>query len=239
MLEKNYDSTPIFGFSPKDKTRFSDSDLFGEELWKYAVLKKIKIWWGTPKKVEGSELPNGKSALGIQCEYEDVVSGAKKLSEQHCGNLDSPDIETKELTVGEGEYFSKFYIGFDLYITHLKFSTSNGNSIEFGDYKEEFEKTVELNSSERGPFMIQCFIGYYNETGLRALGCRFIEKKHFILIDLMGVLRLRHILKINDEQKKQWSKAEEQNKLDKEMQVIIRVCLMPDAQFSSVMKFCI
>ena len=49
--------------------------------------------------------------------------------------------------------------------------------------------------------MIQCFFGYYNIYGLRALGCKYISKKNFMLISLMGILRLRHVFKTNEEER--------------------------------------
>lgn len=236
MLEKKYDYTPVYGFAPRDKTRFCDADLFGEELWKYVVLKKIKVWWGTPKKTD--ENIKDKCPLGIQCTYQDVVSGVQKESEQHCGELSSNDIEVKELELKEGDYFSKFNIGFDLTINHLKFTTKKGEFIEFGEVKEEFEKTVLLNETKE-PNMIQCFTGYYNSVGLRALGCSFISKKDFIFINLMGVLRFRHVIKINSDEREKWSKKQEIEKLPEDMQVIAKLCLLPDVQFASVMKFCV
>lgn len=236
MIEKKYDSTPVYGYIPKEKTRFCDTDLFGEELWKYAVLKKIKVWYGSPKKTD--ENIKEKCPLGIQCVYQDIVSGVKKTSEQHCGDLSSNDIETKEIELKEGDYFTKFNIGFDITINHLKFTTKKGEVLEFGQVKEEYEKTIPFNE-EKNPHMIQCFVGYYNSSGLRALGCRHISKKDFVFINLMGILRFRHVLKINNDEKEKWSKKESIEQLNFEMKAIAKLCLLPDAQFASVMRFCV
>ena len=86
--------------------------------------------------------------------------------------------------------------------------------------------------------MIHSFVGYYNTYGLRALGCKYILKKDFILINLMGILRLRHIFKINEKEKEKWEDPKELNKLSTEMKAIAKLCQLPDAQFASVMKFC-
>ena len=239
MIEKKYDQTPIFGFIPKDKVRFNDKDIFGDELWKYAVLKKIKVWYGTCGAKKGEEAPKEKIPLGIQCTYQDSVTGALKTSEQHCGELTSNDIETKELELKENDYFTKFNIGFDTYLTHLKFTTKNGEYIEFGEVKPDFEKTVILNDDIKGPYMLQMFTGYINNCGLRALGVSFISKKDFILVSLMGVFRLRHILKTNKEENSKWTSEEKLKSLPEDMKAVVRICTLPDSTFACVIRFCV
>ena len=234
MLEEKYPTTPVFGYIPKEKSRFCDKDLFGDDLWKYVILRKIKLWYGSPKA--GDENIKEKTLLGIQCIYQDLVTGAKTTTEQHCGDLSSDDIETKELELKENDYFTKMNLDFDFSVTHLKFTTKNGEVLEFGKEKEETKRTVELNDVKDA--MIHSFTGYYNSYGLRALGCRYIQKKDFILIHLMGVLRLRHIFKINEKEKQKWEKPEELAQISPDMRVIAKLCGLPDAQFASVMKFC-
>ena len=48
FIESKYRQTPVFGIVPKEGKKFAHKELFKEELWKYAVLKSIKVWWGTP-----------------------------------------------------------------------------------------------------------------------------------------------------------------------------------------------
>ena len=234
MLSEKYDNTPVYGFVPREKTRFCDKDLFGDDLWKYETLKKIKLWYGTPKS--GDENLKDKSVLGIQCVYQNIVSGVKSTTEQHCGDLNGDDIEIKELELKENDFFTKFNIDFENTITHLKFTTNNGEIIEVGKEKEETKKTVEFN--EIKDVMIHSFVGYYDTYGLRALGCKFILKKDFILINLLGVLRLRHIFKINEKEKQKWEDPTELSKLSNEMKAIAKLCGLPDAQFAFVMKYC-
>ena len=235
MLKDKYNSTPVYGFIPRDKTRFCDADLFGDDLWKYATLRKIKVWYGSPKS--GDENVKDKVVLGIQAVYQDIVSGSKTTTEQHCGDLGKDDIESKELELKENDFFAKFNIDFDTAITHLKFTTRNGEILEVGNEKEETKRTVLLNE-EKEPQMVQSFTGYFNTYGLRALGCKYISKKDYILINLMGVLRLRHVFKINEKEKKKWTEDEELNKLPMEMKAIAKLCALPDAPFAEVMKFC-
>lgn len=234
MLAEKYDNTPVFGFVPREKTRFCDKDLFGDDLWKYVTLRKIKLWYGSPKS--GDENVKDKCVLGIQCVYQDIVSGQKTTTEQHCGDISGDDIEVKELELKDNDFFTKFNIDFETAVTHLKFTTKNGEFIEVGKEKEETKKTVEFNDVK--DTMIHSFVGYYNPYGLRALGCKFILKKDFILINLMGVLRLRHVFKINEKEREKWEDPNELNKLSLEMRTIARLCQLPDAQFASVMRFC-
>ena len=234
MLQDKYGNTPVYGYVPREKTRFCDKDLFGDELWKYVILKKIKLWYGTPKS--GDDDLKEKSVLGIQCIYQDLVSGEKTTTEQHCGDLSNDDIEVKELELKENDFFTKFNVDFEKTITHLKFTTKQGESIEVGKEKEETKKTVEFNQMK--DVMIHSFIGYYDIYGLRALGCKYILKKDFILINLMGVLRLRHVFKIDENERKKWENPQELAKLPLDMKAIAKLCSLPDAQFASVMKFC-
>ena len=43
MISKRFKTTPCYGFVPKDNTMFRDSELFGTEMWKYQILKKVKL----------------------------------------------------------------------------------------------------------------------------------------------------------------------------------------------------
>ena len=54
----------------------------------------------------------------------------------------------------------------------------------------------------------------------------------------MGVLRLRHLFKENEKERKKWEDPNEIKKLPYEMQAVAKLCLIPDAQFASVMRFC-
>ena len=84
FIEKKYNVTPMYGvIKLKERTRFNDCELFKEELWKYAILKKIKLWWGSPQQ---KEISKTKTLLGIQCLYKNIITGEEKLSLVHSGN---------------------------------------------------------------------------------------------------------------------------------------------------------
>ena len=235
IILSKYNTTPIYGIISKDKKRFSDCDLFKADLWKYAVLKKIKIWWGTPQKSENNT--KIKTLLGIQCKYKNIMTGEEKESEAHCGILDSYDIEIKEINIKENDYFNHFYIGFDTFISYIKFTTKNKEVIEFGEkIKDEIKKvTINLGNEKN---MVQCFIGYYNNYRITALGCKFIKKKDYILLHIMDILRLRHFFKVNQNEKEKWKDNNKLNQCNLYIKTIAKVCLLPESIFCSIIKYC-
>ena len=234
FIEKKYNSTPMYGVIPlKDRMRFNDCDLFKEEMWKYAVLKKIKMWWGSPQQ---KEISKTKTLLGIQCLYKNIISGEEKLSLVHSGKLSSSDIVVKEIALKTGEYLTKFYIAFNYEITYIKFETNLNAFIEFGNKENKEMKTVMLN---KGLNMIQCFIGYYNKNRILALQCKYISRNDFIIISIMDILRLRHHFKKNEKEKEKWSNKNILNKYSKDIKIIVKLCLLPDNHFFSVIKYLI
>ena len=212
-MKDRFKQTPCFGLIPYEKTQFRDSDLFENEMWTYELLTKIKLWYGTPKSGD-SDLKT-KIVLGIQCTYKNTLTGKNTVTEPHC--------------------FNKFYIDADMAVYHVKLMTKNGELIEVGTETED--KKIVLLNSEKEPQIIQSFFGYYNTYGIRSLGCEYISKKNFILISLMGIFRLRHLFRINEEQKNKWENPEELKKLNEKMQAIARLCLLPDKTFFNVIQF--
>ena len=131
FIENKYNSTPMFGvIAMKDKIRFNDCDIFKGDTWKYSILKKIKLWWGSPNQ---KEISKTKTLLGIQCKYKNIITGEEKESLIHSGQLSSSDTIVKDIELKPGEYFNKFYIGFDYEISYLKFETNNNLFLEFGN----------------------------------------------------------------------------------------------------------
>ena len=234
IIESKYDSTPIYGIISKDKKRFNDCDLFKDDLWKYAVLKKITIWWGTPKKIENTT--RIKTLLGIQCKYKNIMTGKEEESQAHCGHLESNDIEVKHIELKPNDYFNHFYIGFDTSISYIKFETKEKESIEFGQPIKEDLKKVKTNIGNE-PYMVQCFIGYYNENRITALGCKIIKKKDYIILNIMDILRLRHFLKFNIKEQEKWKDKNFLNQHKLFIRAVANLCLLPDSQFYSVIKY--
>jgi len=234
FIEKKYNITPMFGIIPmKEKMRFNDCDLFKGDLWKYAILKKLKLWWGSPEKKEISKI---KTLLGIQCIYQNIMTGEKKESLIHSGKLSSSDIIVKDIELKDGEYFHKFYIAFDYEISYIKFETNLNSFIEFGESTKEEIKTVKLNN---GMNMMQCFIGYYNKNRILALQCKYISRKNFIVISIMDILRLRRYFKNSEKIREQWNNKNFLNKFDEGIKAFAKFCLLPDKTYFSVIKYLI
>ena len=227
IIESKYESTPIYGVISNDKKRFNDCDLFKADLWKYAVLKKIKIWWGSPRKTEN--MNKIKTLLGIQCKYKNIMTGEEIESEAHCGHLDSNDIEKKEIELKQNDYFNHFYLAFDTPISYIKFETKRKEIIEFGRPTKEDLKKIKINMGNE-PYMIQCFVGYYNENRVTALGCKFIKKNDYIIINIMD------FFKINNKEQEKWKDKNFLNQHNLFIRTLAKLCLLPDAQFSTVIN---
>ena len=232
LIEKKYESTPMYGvIEYGEKKRFNDCDLFKADLWKYAKLMKIKLWWGSPDK---KEISKSTTLLGIQCDYKNIITGEEKESLIHSGKLLSSDIIIKELNLKQGEYITKFYIGFDYEISYIKFETNYNSMIELGKIIKSEIKTVKLNY---GINMVQCFIGYYNKNRILALQCKFISKKNFVFINIMDILRLRHFFRTNNKEKEKWENKNIINKYNLYIKAVAKLCLLSDNTFSNIIKY--
>ena len=231
-IEEKYNSTPMYGVIAKEKLRFNDCDLFKRDTWKYAVLKSIKLWWGS---FQNKPISKTKTLLGIQCKYKNIITGEEKESLIHSGKLKSSDIIEKKIELKQGEYFNKFHIGFDYEISYIKFETNLNSFIEMGKKNDDEIKTVKLNN---GKNMIQCFIGYYNKDRILSLQCKYISIKNFNFIYLMDILRLRHFFKINQKEKEKWSDKLFLNKnKNTYIKAVAKLCLLPDNQFFCIIKY--
>ena len=138
MSTNDIDSTYIFGFyemDNKDTKSFKGYDLFPENIRNFTAIRSIKIWFGNPP--EEKEI---KALLGIQIMYLNYFTGERKLTDYQGTTLLGDNVETKELNIKDDDYLSKFYIGFNQFITHIKFETKKGDFIELGTYDEIYEK---------------------------------------------------------------------------------------------------
>lgn len=232
-MEKNtFETSPFYGFISNEFTRFNDFDIFDKNINPFILLKKVKLWYGK-YKVDGNE----KSILGIQCEYKDIINGTTKRTDLHCGSLESDDIIVKELGFDDDDCFQEFHICFHNIIFYLKFISRKGKVLEIGEYDKDFEKTIGF-INEIYPHIINYFYGYYDSQGLRALGCKHINRKNYLFFNLTGVFRLRHKLKLNIKEKEKWENEEKIKELDFGLQAVLKMCLLPDNQFFSVVKYC-
>ena len=233
MIKFLFFNISMIGFVKREKTRFKDKDLFeDDDNWIYVILKKIKLWYGTPKNNDQGR----KIVLGIQCVYKDLISRKETTTEEYCGYLGNDDVEAKEYYLKDNEYFCKFNIDFDDRITHLKFTTNTGNFIEVGEEREETKKYVDFNYDDKS-YMIHSFAGNYNDYGLFNLGCKYILREDFFLINRFGILVLRQHFNNNKEERKKWENPEVFNQLSYEMKAICKLCTLTDDIFILIMKF--
>ena len=219
----------IYGFivkDSKDKKKFKDSDLYSANIRPSTILTKIKIWFGYP------ENQKTKSLLGLQASYQNYVTGKKIESEYHGCQLTTENIEIKELEVTQGDYFSKLNIGFDTYITHIKFTTKNGKYIEFGEVNEETEKKLKVNQENN---VIQFLTGYQSNDGVRALGTVFVKINDFLAMRRIVFLILKY--KLKREYRDRYRTQEEINELPLEMRYVVKTCLLADVAFASIIKY--
>ncbi len=232
MSSNEIDSTYLFGYQEvdnKDIKSLKGNELFPEKIRHFTAIKSIKIWFGNPP--EEQEI---KSLLGIQIMYLNYFTGERKLTEYQGTSLLDDNIETKELNIKNDDYLSKFYIGCNQFITHLKFETKKGDFIELGTYDDMYEKNS-VNYVNEGNNIIINIRGYISQKGIRTLGVDFMTYKKFFYNRLIDLFRLRHY--INHKEKDKYNNPEEVNKLNYEMKCALRLCQLPDTHFFSIIKY--
>ena len=234
MKLKNYEFTPSYGFIRKEYTRFNDTKLLEGNSAYFTILKKIKLWYGTPKNND-NYLDYSKVILGIECQYR-TLGGKTIKADKHCSPVESDDVEVKELELDNNDYFCKFFICSDDIIYYIKLESFKGKTIEIGQFYENISKNPSFNGA-KSPHIIQTFYGFHDNVGLRALGFGHTPKINMYIINFLGILRLRHMMKHNEKQKNYWSNENNIKKLDLSMKAIIKLAFLPDGPFASVFKY--
>ena len=234
MINKRIKSSSIIGFISVERKSFKDYELFSSKKDAFYTISKLKLWLGTPR--EFNSKIKGKKILGIQCEYTDIFTGDKIISDSHCGELTNEDTKLYELKLENNDYIKKFYLNFDYYITYLKILTKKGKYIELGEFNEEYNKYIEINFESK-PHMINCFFGYYNKYGLCALGFQYLSRTNFILFSMLEIFKLRHILKTNEAERKRWENPENLKKISLKMQAIVKLCNLENILFNRIIQY--
>ena len=229
MKKDIFKTTYLYGIIPNIKKKFNDFYLYNNDNSLPSVfLTKIKVWFGKTKEQTENCL------LGIKCWYINYRTNEKKESEYHGCNLEGNNIDSKELEINNNDYFNKINFGFDSHITHFKISTKKGRYIEFGELVDDFEKILRINMEDN---MIVFFSGYFSSLGIRAIRIKYINRKDYIFYNIFDILRLRNILKKNENIKNFYQDEINNNKLNIEMKTIFRTCLFPDTIFSTIIKY--
>ena len=231
MLAEKVKHGYIFGCTVAegtDEKRLVDYNLFAEHLRPSTSIKSIKIWFGAPKGESEK-----KSLLGMRATYINYITGEKKETNYQGAPIEGTDVQTEELIVKEGDYLSKFNLGFDNYINHIKFTTSKGEKIELGEVKDETEKRS-VNELNEGNNIILNIKGYSSPGGIRAIGYDFMSLKDFYFNRCIDLFRIRHKLKDKKYKTECENKYDKMNKIEK---YFFRICSLPDVCFSAIMKY--
>ena len=232
-----FSKTSYLGLINPNHTKFVDEELFDEIHRNYIKLKKVTIWYGFPGEEykKKNEIINGQNILGIQCQYLNSINGEIKSTGINGGKMTDANLLVKELELSNGDYITKFVICFAHIISYIKFETKNNKILEVGTFNPNLSKTLKLNS-EKERNMLLSFYGYYNECGLRALGCKYITRENYIWFFFMNHLRYKHYLNKNKEEEKKWTE-EKIKSLNYYEQVFIRMCLLPTVLFFNIVKY--
>jgi hypothetical protein len=239
MIENTFNkyyTTPICGFIPKDFIKFKDKELFGEESRKNIVLKKISIWYGTPMKIDKNI--KGKGIIGIECTHKNRQDNSI-TKQKYCGDLSNNDFEFKEIELKkEVDFFSDFYLSFNGIITYIKLTSFFGEIFEMGKIDDDNQLAIPFKDKEQCK-IIKFFKGFYNNSGLMALGVDYKLLNNCIPSNVTTILKLIKIIKTNDNAKKKFNNPIFLEKLSFEMRTIAKIVILPDILFSSILKYLI
>ena len=158
-----------FGFIEENAKIFN---LYEEDIFPSITIKSIKLWFGYLKN---SDI---KSFLGIKIKFINYATNEIKETEYQGAEIEGLEYEVKELEIEEGDYLSKMNIGFDEYITHIKFTTKKGYFIECGILDELCEKKSLDYLNEYNNIILN-FKVYKSDLGIRAIGYNFMDFKVF------------------------------------------------------------
>ena len=229
-MNKNLKPVHLLGYIKPDsdkKHRFDDSMLFQKVMHYAILLKKIKVYFGKNKKAN-------KTLLGIEASYVNYLNGQKIEGKYIGAEKIGDDIEVKELIMKENEYINNCELDFDDYITYFKIMTSKGNNLEFGERPDK----VKIFLNYEGDNMIQFFWGDYDDEGINAIGFKYIPRRIFIYGTIMPILWLRYKIKNENDFKSKFEKNYKDLIKDSSMIYLFRTCLLPEAIFARIIKYC-
>ena len=216
--------TSNFGLVTQDSKFWDDKEDFGENTLVKLKIIKIKIYTGT---YEGK-----KAIFGLGFTYKNYYTGETIPCKEHKGSAQFEDI--KEFEIKGDEYLTDFHIRFTdeaEYISQIGYTTNKGNSILVGTEEGE-DKTLEMNGGKN--IILGTFGCTDNKLG--ATGIYYINKKEFIKRRCFGLIMLNHLIKTDEQFKKETQNN--YNKLSDDYKYFWKTVNLPDAAFSQVIKFC-
>ena len=218
----------FYAMKADDYVKFDDSLLYDEKLNKGTFLKSIKIYFILNQRL-----------LGFESSYVNFVTGEKKNSGYHGGEKVSKDIQIKEIIMDYNEYITFFDIELDKdyeNIIYIHIKTNRGKEIKFGEVQER--KTTVIRDESKN-YMIQFFYGGYDKTKIMNIGYVYLDINDFIFKTILPILKLKSRLKKDEEfRKKLESNYQEILKDNLPMLCLYRACLLPDAIFAKILKYC-
>ena len=198
---------------------------FKDDLIKNRITN-IKIYYSNENDIKERYI------IGLTFTFMNVSNGKIKVIE-HKGTENISGM--KELNIKGNEYLSKFNVYFkndtDL-ITKISFSTNRGNTITVGN-DDGKEKEIKKNNENK------VYIGSFGafKEKINSIGAIFTKRENFYKPVLFRFLFLRFLIDKNEKLKKECESK--YNELSLDYKFYWRTINLPNACFSSVIKFCI
>ena len=195
-------------------------NIFKEKYLQQKIIK-LKIWSG---KKDGSDV-----IYGIQAFYKNINTGKLTITDEYKGD----GFQTvEEFNIKSNEYLNKFYVRFDTeLITRVGFETNKGNKFIVGDGKGE-DKYIKFND---GNNIIITIYGCYNKY-LEAIGVGYVERNWYLRKMCFGYFELRFKFKKDENFKNEWLKKYDNLNLFEK--ALLKTCILPDAAFTQIIRFC-
>ena len=229
-MKKKLKTMTLFGVIKPDtdkKHRFDESDLFPKEIQYAILLKTLKIYFGNNNK-------GNATLLGFEASYINYINGQRIEGKYQGAAKTEENIDVKELVMKENEYINNLELDFDNFISYFKLMTSKGNELEFGVRPEKVKTLINYE----GDNMIQFLWGYYDDEGINVISFKYIPRNIFIFGSIIPILWLRYRINHNTEFKKKYEKNYKELINDTSMIYLYRACLLPEAIFSKIIKYC-
>ena len=204
----------------QDSKSFDDMQNIFKEKYLQQKIIKLKIWSG---KKDGSDV-----IYGIQAFYKNINTGKLTITDEYKGD----GFQTvEEFNIKSNEYLNKFYVRFDTEITRVGFETNKGNKFIVGDGKGE-DKYIKIND---GNNIIITIYGCYNKY-LEAIGVGYVERNWYLKKMCFGYFELRFKFKKDENFKNEWLKKYDNLNLFEK--ALLKTCILPDAAFTQIIRFC-
>ncbi len=217
-------NTAYFGtVYPDEIKRFDDSNYFNEENLFHFRLSKIRAFIG---EKGGKEL-----ILGLQTFYTDL--NGKEIPGAEGRDTSEKELDVKTLEIAPNDYICHFYLrAGDDRITQIKLVTRKGKEFVIGSDEGE-EKVVDY-INDKNDYMILYLFGGYRKC-LETIAAGYIPLKSY-LGNTTGYFQLKKKMKEESFRKGIEAKLKDLKDSDK---VLYRVCLLPDACFNSIIRYCL